>query len=162
MALSNKVGVIEIYGGGTAASLVMGWAGTPEEYVTLVPSTTLDSALGVRFRGKKCFMIIDIEGAEQLMLEGASSMIEMVPRPIWMMEISILEHQPKGISINPNLSSTFRIFWNSGYEAWTADRQCRIIHPTEVNKIVETGIDTLHTHNFLFIEKGKKKEVFDA
>jgi FkbM family methyltransferase len=162
MALSNKVGVIEIYGGGTMASLVKGWAGTPEQYVTLVPSTTLDNALDTRFQGKRCFILVDIEGAEQLMLEGSSSIIDMVPRPIWMMEISISELQPKGISINPNLLSTFHIFWNNGYEAWTAARQCRIIYPDEIKTIVETGIDTLHTHNFLFIEQGKKCEVFNA
>jgi len=162
VALSNKVGVIEIYGGGTGASLVKGWAGTPEHPVTLVPSTTLDNALNTRFQGKRCFILVDIEGAEQLMLEGASSIIDMVPRPVWMMEISISEHQPKGISVNPNLSSTFHFFWNNGYEAWTADRQCRIIYPDEIKKIVETGIDTIHTHNFLFIEKGKKRDVFNA
>lgn len=162
MALSNKVGVIEIYGGGTGASLVKGWAGTPEKHVTLVPSTTLDNVLGVRFRSKRCFMIIDIEGAEQLMLEGAFLIITMMPRPIWMVEIAVSEHQPKGISINPHLLSTFQIFWNNEYESWTADRQCRIVHSDEIEQIVKTGIDTLHTHNFLFIEKGKKHEILDA
>lgn len=162
MALSNKVGIIEIYGGGTGASLVKGWAGTPEQYVTLVPSATLDNVLGARFRGKRCFLLIDIEGAEQFMLEGASLIIDMMPRPIWMIEISISEHQPKGISINPHLLSTFQIFWNHGYESWTADRHCRIIHPDEIGQIVKTGIDTLQTHNFLFIEKGKRYEILNA
>ncbi|NOT97676.1 MAG: FkbM family methyltransferase [Sideroxydans sp.] len=162
MALSNKVGVIEIYGGGTMASLVKGWAGTPEQHVTLVPSTTLDNALNTRFQGKLCFMLVDIEGSEQLMLEGASLIINMVPRPVWMIEVSISEHQPKGIIVNPNLSSTFNLFWNNGYEAWTADSQCRIICPDEIKKIVETGMDTIHAHNFLFIEKGKKREFFNA
>lgn len=162
LALSNKVGVIEIYGAGTGASLVKGWAGTPEQYVRLVPSTTLDNVLGVRFRDKKCLILVDIEGAEGLMLQGALSIIEMKPRPIWMVEISISEHQPKGISINPNLLSTFQIFWDNGYEAWTADIQCRIIYPDEIKKIVDTGINSLNTHNFLFIEKGKKHEFLDV
>ena len=162
MALSSKVGVVEIYGGGTGASLVKGWAGTPEDYVTLVPSTTLDNVLGARFQGERCFILVDIEGAEQLMLEGASSIINMAPKPIWMMEISISEHQPKGIKINPNLWSTFNIFWEKGYEAWTADKKCRIVHPNEIEQIVRSGIDSLHTHNFLFIEKGKKNEFVNA
>ncbi len=162
IALSNKVGAIDIYGGGTGASLVKGWDGIPEQYVTLVPSTTLDNALGLRFQSKKCFVLVDIEGAEQLMLEGASSIIDMMPKPIWMMEILISEHQPKGININPNLSSTFQVFWNSGYEAYTADKQCRIIYPDEIEEIVMSGIDALHTHNFLFIEKGKKIEFLNA
>jgi len=163
MALSNKkAGVIEIYGGGTGASLVKGWAGTPEQYVTLVPSTTLENILGSKFQTKRCFILVDIEGAEQLMLEGASSIINMVPKPIWMMEISISEHQPKGIKINPNLLSTFKVFWSNGYEAWTADEQCRIIHPDEIEQIIRSGVDIPHTHNFLFIEKGEKIEFLDA
>ena len=162
MVLSNKVGVIDIYGGGTGASLVKGWAGTPEQYVTLVPSTSLDNVLGARFQSKRCFILVDIEGAEQLMLEGASSIIDMVPKPIWLMEILISEHQPKGVTINPNLLSTFNVFWNNGYEAWTADKQCRIIHPDEIEQIVRSGIDTLQTHNFVFIEKSKKHEFLNA
>jgi len=162
MALSDKVGVIEIYGGGTGASLVKGWAGTPEQSVTLVPTTTLDNVLGARFQGKKCFVLVDIEGAEQSMLEGASLIMDMRPKPIWMTEIAISEHQPKGVSINPHLSSTFQIFWNHGYESWTADKHCRIIHPDEFEQIVKTGTDTLRTHNFLFIEKGKKSEILNA
>jgi FkbM family methyltransferase len=163
IALSNsKAGVIEIYGGGTGASLVKGWAGTPEQYVTLVPCSTLDNVLGSRFKSKRCFILVDIEGAEHLMLEGATSIIEMVPKPIWMMEISISEHQPKGLKINPNLSSTFQVFWNRGYEARTADKQCRIIDPDEIKEIVRSGIDTLHTHNFLFIEKGKKSKFLNG
>lgn len=165
MALGNKVNLIEFYGGGTTASIVKGWAGTPETYVTLVPSTTLDNVLGERFRGKQCFVLVDIEGAEQLMLDGASLMINLTPKPIWMVEISISEHQDKGININPNINpnllSTFRVFWNNGYEAWTADKQCRIIHPDEIEQIVRSGINTLYIHNFLFIEKGKKHEFFD-
>ncbi|HAQ17687.1 MAG TPA: hypothetical protein DCR40_00450 [Prolixibacteraceae bacterium] len=158
MALSNKVGVIEIYGGGTGASLLKGWAGNPEQHVTLVPCSTLDTVLGTRFQNKKCFFIVDIEGAELLMLKGAFSIVERDLKPIWLMEISISEHQPKGIIINPNLLATFQLFWDRGYEAWTADKECRIVQSDEIKKIVASNKDTLNTHNFLFIEKGKERE----
>lgn len=157
IALSNKVGVIEIYGGGTGASLVKGWANTSEKYVSLVPSSTLDNILSSRFQGKRCFVLVDIEGAEQLMLKGASCFINREPKPIWLIEICISEHQPKGVNINPNLLSTFQLFWSRGYEAWTADKQCRAIQPDEIEEIVESGIDSLQTHNFLFVEEGRKK-----
>lgn len=155
LALSNKVGVVEIYGGGTGASLVKGWAGNPEEDVVLVPSSTLNNILGSRFHGELCFMIVDIEGSEKMMLEGASTMLEIEPKPIWMIEISILEHQPKGTTINPNLLSTFEIFWGKGYKALTANKECRTISPSEIKEIIKTGIDTCKTHNFLFIPKEK-------
>lgn len=162
VALSDKTGVIEIYGGGTGASLIKGWAGTPEQYVTLVPCSTLELVLGSRLQGRRCFIIVDIEGAERAMLEGAADIVNMDPKPIWMMEISVSDHQPGGIRINPNLTSTFRLFWDRGYEAWTADAQCRPVSPEEVEKIVASGIDTLHTHNFLFIEKGDKHRILGS
>jgi FkbM family methyltransferase len=162
LALSNDVGVIEIFGGGPQASLIPGWGSGPGQYVTLVPSSTLDNVLHSRFQGQRCFVLVDIEGAEQMMLGGASSFIDRDPKPIWMIEISVTENQPAKARINPNLVSTFRVFWDRGYEAWTADKQCRIIHPDEVEEIARGGTDHFSTHNFLFIEKGKKGEVFDG
>lgn len=162
LALSNRVGVIDIYGGGTGASLLKGWANTPEAYVTSVPMSTLDNVLGGRFQEKRCLILVDIEGAELFMLQGATSFIERAVKPIWMMEIAISEHQPKGVSINPNLLATFQIFWDRGYEAWTADNQCRKITIDEIKSIVKNEKDTLHTHNFLFIEQGRKQDYFHA
>jgi FkbM family methyltransferase len=156
MALSNQTGIIEIYGDGTGASLIKGWADTPEQNFTLVPCTTMNNALGDRLKGKQCFFLVDIEGAELFMLQGASALIHMDPKPVWMMEVTISEHQPKGISINPNLLPTFQVFWDSDYEAWTADKQCRLIESDEIENVIQSGKDTILTHNFLFIEKGRK------
>lgn len=159
MALSDKVGVIDIFGEGTGASLVKGWADTPEEYATSVPCTTLDNVLGSRFQGKRCLIIIDIEGAERSMLEGSRFIINMDPKPLWMIEITITEHQPKGVNINPNLLSTFQIFWDNGYEARTIDDNYRLINSEEIEEIIKSGKDTIKTHNFLFVEKGRWKEL---
>ena len=160
LALSNKIGVVEIYGGSVIASLVKGWAGMPEQYVTLVPISTLDTILGSRFDGKKCFIIVDVEGAELDMLEGASILVNCAPKPIWMMEINITENLPKGVNFNQNVFPTFQFFWDRGYEAWTANKQCRLVKPDEIEHIVKTGSDTILTNNFLFIEKGKKEKLF--
>ena len=162
IALSNKIGVIEIFGGGTGASLLKGWAGTPEQYVQLVPASTLDNVLGSRFYGRNCFFLVDIEGAEKLMLEAAFSSLSWEPKPIWMVEIAISEHQPKGVAINPHLLATFQIFWERGYEAWTADKRLHLVHPNEVESTVKSGKDSLFTHNFLFIENGRKREILDT
>lgn len=156
LALSGKHGIIEIYGGGTAASLVKGWAGIPEQYVELVPVSSLDAVLGFRFDGRNCFFLVDIEGAEKMMLEGANIALSWSPRPIWLVEISIAEHQPHGIAINQELISTFQIFWDRGYEAWTVEKRPRLVLLEEIERIVATGKDTLLTHNFLFVEKGRK------
>ena len=154
IAVSNEVGIIEIYGGGTGASLVKGWAGTAESYKTLVPCSTVDNILGNRLEGQKVFVIVDIEGAENMMLEGATKLLDMYPKPIWLIEISGEEHQPQGIKINPNLLATFEKFWSRGYESVSADHLLRKISKEEVRHILENQLDTLGTHNFLFYEIG--------
>ncbi len=155
LALCDKTsGIIEMYGGGTMASLIKGWGGVGAPYKTLVPCSTLDHVLQNRLTGKKSFILVDIEGSEKLMLDGATATLDISPRPVWMVEISVGEHQPKGIKLNPMLLETFCIFWDRGYESWTADAECRQVKLDEVKRIVETGKDTLHTHNFIFIEAG--------
>jgi len=155
VALSNKTNTIEIYGGGTGASLIKGWAGTSERYSTLIPCLTMNDVFGDRFDGKKILVIVDIEGAENMMLEGASKLLEMNPKPIWLVEISVDEHQPKGTKINPHILETFERFWSRGYESITADSHFRKITKEEILQIIETQIDSLRTHNFLFYEKNK-------
>ena len=158
LALGNSAGIAEIYGSSTGASLVKGWANIPESYVTLVPVSTLDTVLGARFQGSSCFVLIDIEGAEKAMLEGAASFLGADPKPVWMVEISVGEHQPQGVSVNPHLLSTFQIFWDRGYESWTGDARCRVVQLAEVEAIASGGLDTLHARNFLFLEKGTRPE----
>ena len=153
VALSNKTNIIEIYGGGTGASLIKGWAGTPGIFSTLVPCLTLNDVLGDRLKGNTILVIVDIEGAENMMLEGATKLLDMNPKPIWLIEITGEEHQPKGTKINPYILETFEKFWERGYESITADHLLRKISKEEIVKIIETQIDSLETHNFLFYEK---------
>jgi FkbM family methyltransferase len=158
LALSDSTSVVELYGGGPQASMVEGWGGDKKKYATLVPTSTLDTILDSRFRGEKCFCIVDIEGAEYKMLQGAKSFLCMNPMPAWMIEITISEHQPAGIRVNPNLLSTFQIFWDRNYEARTADSDIRLVHSEEVKAIADGSPDTFKTHNFLFVERGSINE----
>lgn len=155
IALSDKTGIIDIYGGGTAASLLKGWGDTPEEYVALTPCSTLDHILQSRYSGKSVFILVDVEGAEFFMLKGAISTLCQDPKPIWMIEINITEHFPTGVSINPNLRAIFQLFWENGYDSYTANTEPRLINLDEIENIEKSGIDSLKTHNFLFIEKDK-------
>jgi FkbM family methyltransferase len=156
LALSDNCGLLHIYGSGTGASLIEGWAGVSNQFFTMIPVSTLDTVLGTRFQKEDCLLLIDIEGAEYHMLHGATNFLKRTPKPIWIVEIQTTNHQPEGITINPNFYNTFSIFWDAGYEAWTVEQQSRFINRDEVKAIEKTHIDTLKVHNFLFIEPGKK------
>lgn len=149
IALSNRVGILEIYGNNTSASMVEGWAGIPAQDVTLVPVSTLDVVLSERLQGKKILVIIDIEGAEQWMIEGATKLLTSEPQPIWLVEINSTEHQPQQVPINPNFNSTFQLFFERGYQAYTANRALIPVTDERIQSILD-GTEPIDTHNFIF------------
>lgn len=157
IALGDRVGVTDIYGEGTGASLVQGWTGIPVNHRRSVPVSTADVILGHRFQRRQLLILVDIEGAELHMLHGAMSLVRREPKPMWMVEVSVTEHQPEGVRVNPQLGATFSLFWDNGYGAWTAEREPRRITVSEVKAVAEGAEHTLRTHNFLFLEEGSSQ-----
>jgi FkbM family methyltransferase len=149
IALSNQVGILEIYGSNTGASVIKGWANIPEDYVTLVPASTVDIVLGDRLEGQRVLVLVDVEGAEKWMLEGANEFLNMTPRPVWVVEINSEEHQPKGIKVNPQLESTFKTFFDNGYRAFVCDSGMQEVTMEDVS-LVSSGAKKFETHNFIF------------
>ena len=149
IALSSKVDIIEIYGGGTGASLVKGWAGGSELYKTLVPCSTLDLNIENRLDGKKALILIDVEGAEKLMLDGASQVLSYSPRPIWFIEVVIKDHLPENVDGELNFQETFSLFFSHGYRAFSATEHEREIFLWQLPDIL-SGKISLGTHNFIF------------
>ncbi|MDO9318879.1 MAG: FkbM family methyltransferase [Gammaproteobacteria bacterium] len=149
IALGSGTNILNMWGGGTGASLVKGWANIPESYVTQVPVLSLDRVLGDAVAGKKALILVDIEGAEYLMLQGAKNILKNGANTIWIMEISAAEHQPRGQTINPYFGETFEIFFSQGYRAFTANEDSIEITPEIVKRVVSGG-QVLNCHNFLF------------
>lgn len=154
VGLSNHIGVANIYGLGTGASLLKGWANMSAEIVASIPLSTLDFVVGNRLADKKTLVLIDIEGVELYALQGALRLIGQSNRPIWMIEICIHEHQPEGVPINPNLLPTFSIFLDHGYDAYTASVPPKLVTREELVTIANSGVDTIRNHNFIFVESG--------
>ena len=157
IALGHAAGLVDIYGGGTGASLIEGWAGTPPGRRRTVPVSTIDFVLGDRFVGKQLLVLVDIEGAEWQMLTGAGRVLDREPGPIWMIEIAADIHQPKGTLVNPHLYSTFQVFWDHGYSAWSADRSLGLVTPSDVQAASCGNTSALPTHNFLFLKRGTEQ-----
>jgi FkbM family methyltransferase len=149
VALSDQLGVTSMYGASTGASLIKGWAGQEDSY--LVPVSTFDLTAKGLIDGKSCLFLIDIEGAELGCLKGASATLASSKCSAFLIEISIGGHQPTGTKINPNLIETFALMESYGFEAYTADTRLRKIDLSEISRIHATSIDSIGTHNFLFV-----------
>ena len=150
VALAAQTAVLRMWGGGTGASLISGWAGVPSSYVTQVPVLTLDRLLLGRMSGQRALILVDIEGAEHAMLQGAAQVLQQHPRPTWMVEISTTEHQPAGTKVNPHLLSTFDLFFAAGYQATTASQNPKKIAREDV-EAATNGQGTILGGNFLFM-----------
>jgi FkbM family methyltransferase len=148
VGLAGEPGLASLYGGGTAASLVPGWAGASQAFRRTIPLSTLDILLGDRFRGKRIVIKMDVEGAEYAALRGASSILRSVPRPVWLVEITLSEHRG---APNPHFMDTFELFWSLGYRAMTPDRQEKEISRAEIEAYVAGGVPRDWTAgNYLF------------
>jgi hypothetical protein len=66
--------------------------------------------------GKRILYWIDVEGAEYDVLLGGFEQLQREPAPLWVIEISVTAHQPRGV--NPRLLQTFELFWNLGYRSY--------------------------------------------
>ena len=149
VAVGDQVAMLKLYGGGTAASLVEGWAGASNEHYRFVPVTTLDNVLTNRFAGHSMLVLIDVEGFELNVLRGALRLMVRQPYPSWIVEICVDEHQPNGVRINPSLLETFNLFWSHGYRAERIGCTGGPVLPSDVACWAE-GKDLPRTHNFLF------------
>jgi hypothetical protein len=113
-----------------------------------VPILTLDRIVGKEINDKKALIVVDIEGAEYMLLQGAGAVIKNGVKPIWMIEITTTEHQPN-LEMNKYFRKTFELFFENGYEAFTADDARQQIKKSDLD-LIESRELILTTHNFIF------------
>jgi len=153
LGLSARPGVTKIFGSGTGASLVSGWAGISAAYCKIIPLSTLDIVLGQRFKGKQLLIKADVEGAEYLLLKGSTQILSMAPKPVWIVEICLTDHHPEGI--NPHFAEAFNVFWDNGYKAWSVDLNGggREICKEDIDRWIKTRKTDFGSHNYCFKAK---------
>lgn len=160
VCLGDCSGIIPLYGGGTGASLLRGWANSPDSHANLAPIHTADSLLKDRLAGTRQLFMVDIEGAEALFLQGAQALLSAEPRHLWILEISIDRHRAGGI--NPELKNIFNQFWTRGYQAWALGATLDLVEPERIDQIMATQVNDLKAGNFLFIPSDMAGPIVDS
>ncbi|NCB38064.1 MAG: FkbM family methyltransferase [Erysipelotrichia bacterium] len=150
VGLSDKPALVDIFGEGTGASLIEGWAGVSSLMRETIPVNTLDSLIGSRLNGKKTVVKMDIEGAEYRALCGAKTMLEQFPKPIWLVEITLDDHRQG--KKNDNFQATFELFWEYGYEAYSIGSNPCHITRSKLDNYLTTGNKTNFETNYLFVD----------
>jgi FkbM family methyltransferase len=146
VAVGAAPALLELYGVSTGASLMPGWAGASKLNARTVPVSTLDILLGGRFEHQRLLVKIDVEGAEHQVLRGALRTLAREPRPRWLLEVCLTEHQQ---GINPFFVEVFETFWQHGYRSATLE-DAREITRADVQEWVATGRRTFGSYSVVF------------
>ena len=119
IAAGNFNGVIELHGFGTGVSAIKGWAGGASKRKQIVEIKKIDEILEMGC--KSCLVLIDVEGLELQVLEGATTLLQFDNE--FLVEIAAFEHQPEGVRINPSFFETFLYMQKSGFDifGWLPD-----------------------------------------
>jgi FkbM family methyltransferase len=134
LAVSSQPGLLQLYGAQTGASLVPGWAGVSASFSRITAVSTLDLIVGARFDGKRTVVKVDVEGAEQGVLEGAARLLAGTPRPVWLIEILRDIHRPGG---NPDFARTFELMRSHGYSVYKADAMLTPVTDADVCRLMD-------------------------
>lgn len=148
LALGSQAGILPMWGGGTGASLIAGWASIPPADVTRVPVLTLDRALGATLHGQRVLILIDVEGAELSVLNGASHILSLYPKPIWIVEIMGPDCRPGGL--DHDFICAFEKFFDAGYRCFAmANLESEL--SIELVRGMANGTVEIPGHNFVFM-----------
>ena len=149
VGVAAKQGSADIFGAGTAASLISGWAGNRAASGQTIAVTTLDRLLEGRAVGRNLLIKVDVEGAEYDLLRGATDTLLRDPRPVWLIEIALDQHRPER---NARFADTFEMFWCRGYRSFTGDGQRREITREHVAELV-AGRGDSNVYSWLFAQE---------
>ena len=96
VACGESAGAAEIFGEGSGASFISGWARNPNALKHRVPVERLDSLLFDENVTEKSVFLVDVEGFELEVLRGAGSILAAPNRPVWILESGLTDHRPEG------------------------------------------------------------------
>jgi len=153
VACGEITGTAVIYGEGTGASFISGWARNPNALSHTVPVRPLDDLLANETITAKTVFLVDVEGFELEVLRGAKGILASADRPVWILESGLTDHRP-GEQMNLGFLDVMEIILNNDYRVFSAlDTSFEITLETVKDSIAK-GVDQLNTYNFLLVPNG--------
>jgi FkbM family methyltransferase len=153
IACGNSDENITIYGEGTGASIIQGWAQNPSALKHVVPIKKLDNILSIEKVTSKSVILIDVEGFEFEVLHGAQNILGSKDKPVIMLESGLTDHRSEG-GLNLKFLQIFEFIIKNGYRVFSVEDINFEITQELIKKNIEQNVDQLGTHNFLLIPNG--------
>lgn len=118
VAAGEEAGFADIFGIGTGASLLQGWARNPSSMKQAVPVVRIEDCVTPPADGERVLILMDVEGYEYFALRGAGAFVEAASKPAWMIEVFPGETGSKEAR---RAKDTFDLMHRAGYRAVTVD-----------------------------------------
>lgn len=116
VAASSKNYIERFFGMSSGGSLIKGWNQQYDDG-QLVQCMTLNYLLADKIAGKASVFLIDVEGAEFQVIQGAEEIMGEHNNAKFIVEIPTREFMP-GEKFNPNFCKIFELFFSYGYVAY--------------------------------------------
>lgn len=152
IACGETSGTAEIFGEGTGASFVSGWARNPNALSHTVRVERLDDLLAQETITDKTVFLVDVEGFELEVMKGANGILASSNRPIWILESGLTDHRPGG-QLNLAFLDVVEMVHKNGYRIFSALDVHFEITPQIVRDSIASGVDKLGVFNFLLVPK---------
>ena len=139
---------VEIFGEGTGASIVKGWARNPSALRHLAPIVKIDDVIIGNMLGERPFFLMDVEGFEYEALLGAVKLIQNRKlNSTWMVEIGLKAHTENE---NSKYIQTFDLFFDNGYKTFKIDNPENILTKKDIVNYVDSSDYISANGNFVF------------
>jgi FkbM family methyltransferase len=153
-ACGEKTGEMEIFGVGTGASLVKGWARNPKSLRNVVQIRRLDEIISPESVSDRTLFLVDVEGFELQVMKGAEALLSAPNQPIWMLESGLSDHREHG-QLNSAFLEVFDFVVDRGYRVCSVSNPEITIQREQITQSLNEGKDLIGELNFLLIPKGR-------
>jgi FkbM family methyltransferase len=150
IACGNSDGNITIYGEGTSASIIPGWAGNPSRLKHIVQMKKLDNLLSNEKVTSKSVILIDVEGFELDVLHGAQNILGSQDKPVIMLESGLTDARSEG-GLNLKFLEIFEFIIKNGYRVFSVKNINFEITQKLIKQCIEMNVDQIDAGNFLLI-----------
>ncbi|MEP1327908.1 FkbM family methyltransferase [Pseudophaeobacter sp.] len=149
-ACGSATGEAEIFGVGTGASLVKGWARNPKSLSFKVDVRRLDDLVPAKALTGRSFFLIDVEGFELEVLNGANGIFQARQKPVFLIESGLSDLRAGG-ELNKGFLAVFDLFSAEGYQMYGINDLKSAVERATISKSLETGEDLVKGYNFLMV-----------
>lgn len=155
IACGSERGQIEIFGVGSGASVVPGWANNPSALKSVVDVVPFDEVLRDVPAQTRILVLCDVEGFEKDVLLGAEeTMRARKGDMVWLIESGLTDHRASD-ALHEGFLDVFDLVTSYGYNMFSLSALETPIARSQITDSLAQGVDLIGVHNFVMTARAE-------